>query len=139
MKTLWKKSPPLTLSTPSYIEPMHSNHIHLVASTFTPNVWVRGHPYLSPGEAILHNSPSASGCVDSSTIILPCLEEPLKSHITSDHSRDDPITHSFTLHQQPSPLDIVVHQLVCFLGEHEFNISKSTLWGSDTMYANPSI
>ena len=89
-----------------------------------------------PGEKILHNSPSVSGRVFSSNLILPHLEEPLESHITSDHSRDDTPHHSFILHQQPSPLDIVVDQLVSFLGEHKFIISKSTLWDSDTMYAN---
>ena len=91
----------------------------------------------SLGEAILHNSPSASGCVDSSTIILPYFEEPLESHITSDHSRDDTPNHSTILHQQPSPLDIVVDQPVGLLSEHQFVISKSSLWVSDTMYANP--
>ena len=70
------------------------------------------------GEAILHNFPSVSSHVDSSTLILPHLEEPLESHITSDHSRDDTPHRSFILHQQPSPLDIVVDQHVAFLGEH---------------------
>ena len=51
-----------------------------------------------PGEEILHNSPSVSGRINSSTIILPYLEEPLESHITSDHSRDDTPHHSFILH-----------------------------------------
>ena len=42
-----------------------------------------------PGEVILHNSPSVSGRVNSSTIILTHLEEPLESHITLGHSRND--------------------------------------------------
>ena len=92
-----------------------------------------------PGESILHNSPSVSGCVDSSTIILPHLEEPLESHITSDHSRDDTPHHSFIVHHQPSPFDIGVDQPVSFLGEHQFIISKSSFWDSDTMYANLEI
>ena len=62
----------------------------------------------SPGEAIIHNSPSVSGRADFSMIILPQLEEPLESHITSDHSTDDTPYRSFILHQQPSLLDIVV-------------------------------
>ena len=91
------------------------------------------------GEAILPNPPSASGSVDSSIIILPHLEESLKSHITSDLSREDPPNHSFILPQQTSPFDIVVVQPPCFLGEHEFIISEVSLWFSDTMYVNLEI
>ena len=44
----------------------------------------KGEPiFESLGEEILHNPPSASSCVDSSTIILPHLEELLESHIIS--------------------------------------------------------
>ena len=64
----------------------------------------------SLGEAILPNPPSASSSFNSSTIIIPYSEEPLESHINSYHSRDDALNHSFILHQQPSPLDIVVGQ-----------------------------
>ena len=87
-------------------------------STETPCLGKGAPIFERPGEAILHNSPSVSGRVDSSIGILPHIEEPLKSHITSDHSRDDTPYHSFILHQQPSPLDIVVDQLVSFLGGH---------------------
>ena len=110
-------------TTPDFIyPPLHQNHalkqhtpcFHYIETQF----FGKGAPiFESPGEAILHNSPSASSCVDSSPIILPCLEEPLESHITSDHSRDDTPHHSFILHQQPSPFDIVVDQPVGFLGE----------------------
>ena len=88
-------------------------------------------------EEILHNSSSVSIHADFSTIILPPLEEPLESHITLDHSRNDTPYRSFILHQQPSLLDIVVDQPMVFLGEHEFIISKSSLPDSDTRYANP--
>ena len=70
----------------------------------------------NPGEEILHNSPSVPGRVISSTIILLHLEEPLESHITSDHSRDDTPHHSFIFHQQASLIDIVVDQPIGFLG-----------------------
>ena len=89
-----------------------------------------------PGEVILHNSPSVFGHVNSSTILLPHLEEPLESHTTSDHSRDDTPYRSFILHQQTSLLDIVDDQPMGFLGEHQFIISQSSLWDSDTRYAN---
>ena len=79
-----------------------------------------------PKEAILHNSPSVSSRVEFSTIILPHLEEPLESHITSDHSRADTPYRSFIVHQQPSLLDIVVDQPIGFLREHQFIISKSS-------------
>ena len=69
---------------PPYIELMHSNHMHHVAITLTPNVWVRGALILEgPGEEILQHSPSESSHDDSSTIIIPHLEELLESHITS--------------------------------------------------------
>ena len=89
-----------------------------------------------PREEILHNSPSVSGHADFSTIILPHLEEPLESHITSDHSRDDTPYRSFILHQQPSLLGIVVERPIGFLREHQFIISKTSFWDSDTRYAN---
>lgn len=40
----------------------------------------------SIGESILPNPPSASASVDSSTITVPHLEEPLESPLTSNHS-----------------------------------------------------
>ena len=70
------------------------------------------------GEVILYHSPSVSGHVDSNTIILPHLEEPLESHTTSNHSQDDTPYRSFILHLQPSLLDIVVDQPIGFLREH---------------------
>ena len=93
--------------------------------------------FANPGEEIIHNSPSVSGRVSFSTIIILHLEETLESHITSDHSRNDTLDHSFILHQQPSLLGIVVDQPIGFLGENQFIISKSSLWDSDTRYANP--
>ena len=101
--------------------PLHRNH------TFEPHTpcghyidtlcFGKGAPIFEiPGEAILHNSPSASGSINSSIIILPHLVEPLESHITSYHSRDDIPCHSFLLHQQPNPLDIVINQPMGFLG-----------------------
>ena len=90
-----------------------------------------------PGEEILQKSASVSGHVDFSTIILPHFEEPLESHITLDHSRDDTPYRSLIFPQQPNLLDIVVDQPMDFLGEHQFIISKSSLWDSDTKYANP--
>ena len=81
----------------------------------------------SPGEAIFPNPPSAFGSVDSSSIFLTHLEEPPESHITSDHSWDDPLTHPSMLPQQPSPLDIVIVQPPCFLGEHKFIIFEAIL------------
>jgi len=84
-------------------------------------------------EAILHNSPSVSSRADFSTIILPHLEEPLESHITTDHSRDDTPYRSLIFHL----LDIVFDQPMGFLREHQFIISKSSFRYSDTMYANP--
>ena len=72
----------------------------------------------------------------SSTSILPHLEEPLESHITSDHSRDYTPHHSFILQKKPSPFNIVVDQPMSFLAEHQFIISKSSLLDSDTMYEN---
>jgi len=68
----------------------------------------------SPGEAIIPNRPSVSSSVDSSTIILPCLEEPLESHITSDHSWGDLFTHPSILPQKHILLDIIVVQPPCF-------------------------
>ena len=69
---------------PPYIKLMHSNHMHRVAITLTPNVWVRGALILErPGEAVLQHCPSESSHDNSSPIILPLLEELLESHITS--------------------------------------------------------
>jgi len=50
---------------------------------------------------------------------------------------DNRITHPSILPQQPSPLDIVVVQPPCFLGKHQFIISKPTICYSDTIYVNP--
>jgi len=108
------------LLTP-YLKPMN-----LRASTFE-----------SSGEEILPNSPSVSSSIDSSVILIPLVEEPLESHINSDHHGDNPLNHPSILHQQPNPLDIVIGQPQCYLGKHQFIISESTLWYSDTMYANP--
>ena len=47
---IMEKFPPPTLSIPPYIEPMRSHHIHLVAITLKPTVWVRGHPHLRDQE-----------------------------------------------------------------------------------------
>ena len=130
------------IPTPDFIySPLHRTH------AFTPHTPCghdiktqclgKGAPtFERPREAILHNSPSVSGRAEFSTIILPHLEEPLESHITSDHSKDDTPYHSFLLHQQLRLLDIVVDQPIDFLREHQFIISNSSLWDSDTRYAN---
>ena len=91
-------------TTPNFIySPLHRNHAfkthtscgHYIDTQF----FGKGAPILeSRGEAILQNPHSESGSVDSSTIILPHLEEPLEFHITSDRSRDDPLHHFFILH-----------------------------------------
>lgn len=121
-----------------YFKHINSNNIHLVAITLPHNVWVMGHPFLeSRGEEISPNHPSASSSLESSTIILLHIEEPIESHITSDHSRDDPLNHPSILPRQPSPLDIFVYHPPCFLGDHQFIIYEATLWYRDTMYANP--
>lgn len=94
-----------------------------MAITLSLNVWVRGPlVFQSLGEAILPNPPSASDSVDSSTIILLHLEEPLKSHVTPDHSLDDPLIHLSILPQKTSPLDIFVIHPPYFLSEHQFII-----------------
>lgn len=92
-----------------------------------------------PKEAILPNPPSASSSVDSSATILPHLKELLGSHITAHHHGDDPLNHSYILHQQPSPLDNVVVQPQWHLSECMFIISEATLWYGDTMYENLEI
>ena len=72
----------------------------------------------SPREEIIPNPPSASGNVDSITIIIPHLKKLLFSHITHDNLLGDPLTHPSILHQQPSPLDNVAFKPQCCLGEH---------------------
>ena len=130
------------ITTPDFIyPPLHRTHAfepHTPCGHYIETQCLgKGAPiFESPGEAILHNSPSVSGPVDFSTIIIPHLAEPLESHITLDDSRDDTPYCSFILHQQPSPLDIVVDQPMGFLGEHQFIISKSYLLDSDARYAN---
>ena len=122
--------------------PLHRNHAfephtscgHYIATQCLG----KGAPIFErPGEVIIQKSPSVSSHVNSSTIILPHLEEPLESHITSDHSWDDTPYRSFIFHPQPCLLDIIVDQPIGFPEEHQFIISKSSLWASDTRYANP--
>lgn len=77
----------------------------------------------SLGEEILPNPPSTSCSVEFNTNILPHSEESLESPITLENFGDDPLNHSYILHQHPSPFDIVVVQAPCCLGEHQFIIS----------------
>ena len=131
------------IPTPDFIyPPLHRTHAfepHAPCGHYIETQYLgKGVPIFErPGEEILQNSPSVSGPVDFNTIILPHFEEPLESHITSDHSRDDTPYRSLIFHQQPNLLDIVVDQPMGFLREHQFIISKSSLWDSDTRYANP--
>ena len=69
MMKLWKKSPPLTLSIP----PLHRTHAfkpHTPCGHYIDTQCLgKGAPiFESLGEAILHNSPNASGNVDFSPI-----------------------------------------------------------------------
>ena len=130
------------ITTPDFIySPLHRTHAfppHTPCGHYIETQCLsKGAPIFErPREALLYNSPSISGCADFSTIILSYSEEPLKSHITSDHSRDDTPYHSFIFHQQPSLFDLVVAQLIRFLREHQFIISKSSILDSGTRYAN---
>ena len=131
------------ITTPDFIySPLHWPHAFKPHTPcghyFETQCLGKGAPIFErPREAILHKSPSVSSHVDFRTIILPHLDEPLESHITSDHSWDDIPYCSFILHQQPSLLDIFVDQPIAFIREHQFIISKSSFWDSDTRYANP--
>ena len=131
------------IPTPNFLySPLHRTHAFTPHSPFGHYIETqclgKGAPtFERPREEILHNSPSVFGHAEFSTIILPHLEEPLESHITSDHSRDDTSYRSLIFHQQPNLLDIIVDQPMGFLGEQQFIISKSSLWDSNTMYANP--
>ena len=130
------------IPTPDFIySPLHRTHAltpHPPCGHYikTQCLGKGAHTFERPQDAILHHSPSVSGRVDSRPSILPHLDEPLESHITSDHSRDDTPYRSLILHQQPSRLDIIVDQPIAFLREHQFIISKSSFWDSDTRYAN---
>ena len=76
-------------NTPDFIYPhLHRTHAFKPHAPCGPHINTRclgkGAPiFKRPGEAVLHHSPSESSHVDSIPIILPHLEEPLESHITS--------------------------------------------------------
>jgi len=96
-----------------YFKPMNLIHIHLIAITLQLNVWLKGtSTFESLGEAIFPNPPSASDSVNSSTIIIPNLEEPLESHITLDHDWDDPLNNFSILHKKtPYTLFLLNHHI----------------------------
>jgi len=116
----------------------HEFKSHRPCGHYIATQWVRGaSTFESPEEAILPKPPTISGSVNSSTSTLPHFKEPLESHITPNHPMNDPLNHSYVLHQQPSPLNIVIVKPQCRLGEHQFIIFKSNLWYGETMHGNP--